>query len=80
MLATVALLGATAFAGAGAASADAPPGVAGEPSCFGHTHAAFAQDWKTHPGEPQGFGRLTRFFGGSPQEGNAEIRADDCPG
>jgi hypothetical protein len=79
-LATAAVLGAVSIGGGvSSALADAPPGIPGEPNCIGHTHANFAQDWKSFPGEPQGFGRLTRFFGGSPQEGNAEI-SSECAG
>lgn len=68
-----------ALSSVGAASADAPAAVPGEPSCYGHEHAQIAQDWKLFPSEPSGFGRLTRFYGGSPQEGNAEVRGD-CAG
>jgi hypothetical protein len=68
-----------ALSAVGAASADAPSAVPGQPSCYGHEHAQIAQDWKNIPGEPSGFGRLTRFYGGSPQEGNAEVRGD-CAG
>ena len=77
-IATAAVLGALIIGGAaGTALADAPPGVSGEQSCFGHTHADYAQDWKAFPNEPSGFGRLTRFYGGSPEEGNAVI-SEEC--
>ena len=59
-------------------SASAPPAVPGEASCFGHVHADIAQDWKAFPNEPSGFAPLVRFFGHSPQEANANIRAEDC--
>jgi hypothetical protein len=68
-----------ALSAVGAAFADAPPAVPGELSCYGHEHAQIAQDWKNFPFEPSGFGRLTRFYGGSPQEGNAGVR-EDCAG
>ena len=77
LIATAAVFGAIIGGAAGNALADAPLGVPGEQSCFGHTHANYAQDWKTVPGEPSGFGRLTRFYGGSPQEGNAVI-SEEC--
>jgi hypothetical protein len=61
-------------------SANAPPGVPGEPGCFGHVHGDIAQDWKAFPDEPHGFSPLVRFFGHTTQEANANIRAEDCAG
>jgi hypothetical protein len=77
-LAGLAAAAALTIAAATSASAAAPPGVPGEPSCFGHTHADIAQDSRSSgiPSEPNGFGPTVEFFGFTTQSANADISAE----